>query len=282
VEKVKRFFSRLYTARVLAPNGSPMELAECIGPTTRNRAKMVKRFFSHSYTALVPSPNSTPIWWHCMPLPDGSRVDAKPIDKSLQHKIWEGMGISANDLKGKSVLDIGANDGFFSIAAALCGASHVVALNTTDWSTWPKNIEYAAKIWDVEIEIVTADFRTWLPQSFEFVFFLGVLYHLEDVFTAMSLLNKFLVKAGTLYLETALTSASSDLPIFEYASDIYPTSIPQGRSTLKLTGISNFLVPNDAAIRNLADTYGFDVVALLNTDYCRENPNRGLYKFIKR
>jgi tRNA (mo5U34)-methyltransferase len=282
VEKVKRFFSYLYTARVPTPNGSQMESSECIRPTRRNQAEMVKRFFSRSYTALVPSPNGLPIWWHCMPLPDGSRVDARPIDKSLQHKIWEGMGISANGLKGKSVLDIGANDGFFSIAAALCGASHVVALNTTDWSTWPKNIEYAARIWDVEIEIVTADFRTWLPRSFEFVFFLGVLYHLEDVFTAMTHLNKLLVKGGTLYLETALTSVSSDLPIFEYASDIYPTSIPQGRSTLTQIGISNFLAPNDAAIRNLADTYGFDVVALSDTDYCRENPNRGLYKLVKR
>jgi tRNA (mo5U34)-methyltransferase len=244
--------------------------------------RKAERFFSRSYTTLVPSPNGSPIWWHCMPLPDGSRVDAQPIDKALQHKVWEAMGISPNGLHGKSVLDIGANDGFFSIAAALSGASHVVALNAVDWMTWPQNIKYAAEMWDAEVEIITADFRVWLGHPFDSVFFLGVLYHLEDVFSAMSLLNKRLVQGGMLYLETAMAGVRSDLPIFEYASDIYPTSIPQGRETLSLTGVSNYLAPNDAAIRNLADTYGFDAIALSDTDYCRENPNRGLYRLVKR
>jgi len=51
-----------------------------------------------------------------MPLPDGTRISGKHPDKDLQFKMWRPVQI-ANDggLRGKSVLDIGANDGFFSL-----------------------------------------------------------------------------------------------------------------------------------------------------------------------
>ncbi len=45
------------------------------------------------------------------------------------------------------------------------------------------------------------------------------------------------------------------LPVFECASDIYPTFAIQDKGNLSSTGRSNYLFPNDHAIRNLAYTY---------------------------
>ena len=41
-----------------------------------------------------------------------------------------------------------------------------------------------------------------------------------------------------------MTAIASDLPIFEGASDSYPTTVPQDRNSLNGVGISNYLLPN--------------------------------------
>ena len=104
-------------------------------------------FFQTSYDGLVDSPNGTSIWWHSMPLPNGSRISGNQPDKDMQFKMWDAMQI-ANDggLSGKRVLDIGANDGFFSIAALMAGAASVTSIDAA-WKTWPQNIEFASAAW---------------------------------------------------------------------------------------------------------------------------------------
>ena len=81
-------------------------------------------FFQKSYKALVESPNGTAVWWHSLPLPDGNRVNGNNPDKDLQLKMWRAMQIAdEGGLARKRVLDIGANDGFFTVAAAMAGAA---------------------------------------------------------------------------------------------------------------------------------------------------------------
>jgi len=104
-------------------------------------------FFQKSYKALVESPNGTAVWWHSLPLPDGNRVNGNNPDKSLQLKMWRAMQIAdEGGLARKRVLDIGANDGFFSVAAVIAGARKVTAIDK-DWSTWPLNIGYSTRAW---------------------------------------------------------------------------------------------------------------------------------------
>lgn len=107
-----------------------------------------------------------------MPWPDGNRVNGANPDKGLQFKMWDAMQIPhAGGLAGKRVLDIGAADGFFTIAAAMAGAKHVTAIGTADWMTWPHNIQHACQVWGVRAEIITADFRTYaFPDRFDVIF----------------------------------------------------------------------------------------------------------------
>ncbi|HKP67608.1 MAG TPA: class I SAM-dependent methyltransferase [Casimicrobiaceae bacterium] len=244
----------------------------------------METFFQTRLRKLTTSPNQR-IWWHALPLPDGSRIDSVHLDKDLQLKMWNALGLARDGITGKNVLDIGAADGFFSIAARMAGAATVTSIGTGDWSTWPHNIELASKTWDAPIDIITGDFRTHeFARRFDVILFLGVLYHIEDVFGAMKLLRELLGDGGSLYIETQMTAIASELPVFEYASDIYATIAPQDKPALGATGISNYLFPNEAAMLNLAHSYDFDCRMLdgSHNTYTLENPTRRMFRFTRR
>ncbi len=241
-------------------------------------------FFQTSYSRLVSSPNGLG-WWHSMPLPDGSRINGANQDKDFQLKMWQALQIP-NDggLAGKSVLDIGANDGFFTLAALKAGAERTVAINSSDWGSYPRNAQFAHEAWGVQSEIVTGDFRTYpFREKFDVIFFFGVLYHLQDVFTPMRQLRNLLTDDGVLYIETQMSKVECELPIFESASDIYPTIVIQYKSGLAHEGLSNYLLPNQAAMLNLAHAYDFtcDCFEDPEDQYTRENPYRRFFKLTK-
>jgi 2-polyprenyl-3-methyl-5-hydroxy-6-metoxy-1,4-benzoquinol methylase len=244
----------------------------------------MKPFFQDHFDKLIDSPNHSPIWWHSIPLPDGNRINGYAQDKDVQFKMWRAMQIAnRGGLAGKRVLDIGANDGFFTLAAIMAGAQEVTAVDM-DWGTWPQNIQYANQVWQVTPRLITADFRTYdFQQSYDVIFFLGVLYHVEDVFSCIKTLGRLLAPQGTIYLETQMSKVESNLPIFEYASDIYPTVAPQDKPSLRHVGISNYLFPNDPAMRNLAYAYDFQCESLEgpHNSYINEHPSRGFYKLFK-
>src|ERR1700674_3509940 len=64
--------------------------------------------------------------------------------------------------------------------------------------------------------------------------------------------------------------------VFEYASDVYPTIAIQNKGGLALVGISNFLFPNEHAMRNLAYSYNFEYKCLNGPHnvYSKENASR--------
>ena len=241
-------------------------------------------FFQKSYKALVDSPNGSGVWWHSLPLPDGNRVNGNNPDKDLQLKMWGAMQIPDDGgLAGKKVLDIGANDGFFTVAAAMAGASKVTAIDK-DWSTWPVNIDYSTRTWRVDPEIVSGDFQCHpFSDVYDVIFLLGVLYHLENLPACMRRLRSLLGEGGVVYVETQMSQIQSPLPVFEYASDIYPTVAIQDKKNLALVGISNQLFPNEPAIRNLAHSYDFDCASLSGPSnvYTQENPYRQFFKLTK-
>jgi hypothetical protein len=44
-------------------------------------------YFQTSIPALTELPNRN-MWWHSLPLPDGTRIDSVHADKDLQFKMW--------------------------------------------------------------------------------------------------------------------------------------------------------------------------------------------------
>jgi SAM-dependent methyltransferase len=235
----------------------------------------MQSFLNRSRPKLIESPNGCP-WWHSAPLPGGRRTKGAHPDQDRQFKMWDAMQMPS--LAGLRVLDIGANDGFFSIAAATQGAV-VTSVNSTDWIGWPRNIHYLAEQWGVAPAVITGDFREhdFGGQAFDVILLLGVIYHVENVFGVMRQLKSLMAPGGRLYIETHLSPIGGDIPVWEAASDIFPTSAPQGKELVGQVGLSNFLLPNVNAVVNLADTYELSCQPLLDNDYCREDPGRGMF-----
>ena len=236
-----------------------------------HRQSRADQFLGTDYPSLVDSPNGR-FWFQSMPLPDGSRVRGASADPGREPNLWAAcFGRSRDCLSGKTVLDVGANDGYFSLAALLCGASEVAAVNTLELThgTFPANLQYAARKWQLAPRLIAADFHT-LPteRKYDVIFFFGVLNHLESVHAGVRHLERLLAPNGRIYLETPISGATADVPVMEVASDVFGR-VPQYRAGLNTVGNSNYLVPNELAVRAIAETHGLMVDPL---------PLAGLYE----
>ena len=155
-------------------------------------------------------------WWHSIDCGDGVVTSGVKTAKVLAQEV---ANMQLPPLTGKTVLDIGAWDGFFSFLAEDLGASKVMALDHVAWSLDVENLFKMGKegsavknplaapgIWKPEAlpgkrgfdivhkirnstveqqvaNIMTADLLS--IGQFDVVFFLGVLYHLEEPLTAL-------------------------------------------------------------------------------------------------
>src|SRR5205085_630430 len=97
------------------------------------------------------------------------------------------------DLRGKSVLDIGCNAGFYSIQMKQRGADRVVGIDTDE--KYLAQARFAAKVSAVDIEFRNLSvYRVReLNENFDLVLFMGVLYHLRHPLLALELLHEHIV-----------------------------------------------------------------------------------------
>ena len=97
------------------------------------------------------------------------------------------------DLSGASVLDIGCNGGFYSIEMKKRGASRVLGIDVDD--RYLNQARFAAATLGQEIEFQKCSVYNVdaIPGQFDFVFFMGVFYHLRYPLYA---LDKVITKVG--------------------------------------------------------------------------------------
>jgi tRNA (mo5U34)-methyltransferase len=186
-------------------------------------------------------------WFHQIELPDGSVTPGR--DRSAEKL----AALHLPNLRGKSVLDVGAWDGYFSFEAERRGASRVLA---TDAYVWQRpggkdGFEFArgalgSTVEDMEIEVL--DISPETVGRFDVVLFLGVLYHMRHPLLAlerMASVTKELLVVETLVDMTFLRSP---------AAAFYPWEL-HGDET-------NWWGPNRAAVLGMLLSVGFaDVVA---------------------
>ena len=160
-------------------------------------------------------------------------------------------------LKGKTVLDVGAWDGFFSFAAERAGASRVVALDGPVWDnvTWGSKagFELAREALGSRVEDLQMSVYDITPERvgiFDVVLFLGVLYHLEDPVLALKRLAA--VTGDLLVVETAMDFVWTKRP----AAAFYPKKELSGDRT-------NWWGPNASAVIGMLEVAGFNDVKLL-------------------
>jgi tRNA (mo5U34)-methyltransferase len=90
-----------------------------------------------------------------------------------------------DDLTGKTVLDVGCNGGFYSLEMKRRGAQRVVAIDVD--ATYLAQARFAAQVYQVEIEFhqLSVYDVDRLGEVFDFVLFMGVLYHLRHPLLAL-------------------------------------------------------------------------------------------------
>jgi tRNA (mo5U34)-methyltransferase len=229
-----------------------------------------------------------PYWCHSIDLGCGV---VTPGIKTPEYQAKELESLHLPDLRGKSVLDIGAWDGFYSFVAEERGAARVVA---SDWFAWaldreakdrykadcraagvpPQGFDRIPGLWRGEelpgkrgfdlaraarnsrVEPLVADYMTLNPADvgqFDVVLYLGVLYHMEDPLAALRRVRE--LTGGVAIVETEAIAIGG----FERRamSEFFP---PDAKLSDDPT---NFWAPNAPCLVALCQTAGFSRVEVL-------------------
>lgn len=188
-------------------------------------------------------------WWHSIDLGGGLVTPgAKPMQ--LMREEYENT-FSGIEIAGRSLLDIGAWNGAFSIEAKRRGARHVTALDRPlygDMAGVKASLEFAIKTTGFEISTCERDIEA--PGalqglgSFDIVLFLGVFYHLVDPILALRQI--YPIVGNVLIMETHVEPTTDHRPSMIF----YPGSELNNDS-------SNWWGPNIACVQSLLKTVGF-------------------------
>jgi tRNA (mo5U34)-methyltransferase len=190
-------------------------------------------------------------WFHQIDL--GRGVVTPGFDRTL--KKAQTIKLPA-DLSGKSVLDIGAWDGFFSFEAERRGAQRVVAIDRQVWTApvgpdnpWSgqEGFNLARAALGSRVEDADVGIHELSPErigTFDVVLFLGVFYHLPDPLVVLERVAS--VTRERLIVETHADLLGLRRPAMAY----YPGDELQGDDT-------NWWGPNLALLEALLRSHGF-------------------------
>jgi tRNA (mo5U34)-methyltransferase len=188
-------------------------------------------------------------WYHTIDL--GGGVVTRGVDNTPER--LSRVQLPAN-LSGRSVLDVGAWDGFFSFEAERRGASRVVASDYyswhgTGWGTGQGKSGFQlaraalrSRVEDVDLDVMNLSVEA--VGSFDIVLFLGVLYHLPNPLLALERVAS--VTNDLLIVETVVDMVGITRP----AAAFYPGRELNDDPT-------NWWGPNPAAVQAMLHSVGF-------------------------
>ena len=212
-------------------------------------------------------PNGFFTWYHSFRF---GNVYAPGTITSLKYQMWVSSLIPEN-LEGKTVLDIGTADGFYSFLCESRGAKKVVAV---DWIKFP-GFSAAHKILNSKVEFqklvvddstrgftkLKSDIGTInnIEEKFDIVLLFGVLYHLPN---PIMILQKLFENTDMLLIASHIID-SEELAMYYY---------PEGSLTTGDT--TNWWVPTPSCLTDIGTRIGFEKSVLVDTfDFDSINAN---------
>jgi tRNA (mo5U34)-methyltransferase len=185
-------------------------------------------------------------WFHTIDLGNGILT---PGQKDTPAEV---VHMRLPDLTGRTVLDVGAYDGFYSFEAERRGAKDVLATDSWAW-TWPgsnarRNFDLAHELLGSSVRVQDVAVEKLAPEviggTFDVVLFLGVLYHAPDPLG---------------YLKR-VRSVTGELAIIETVVDLLDVGVPAAAyypgESLNNDG-SNHFGPNPMAVEGMLTDAGF-------------------------
>jgi tRNA (mo5U34)-methyltransferase len=170
------------------------------------------------------------------------------------------------DLTGKTVLDIGCNAGFYSFEMKRRGAERVVAIDSDD--NYLRQARFAATVLEMDIELQNMSVYeiATLQEKFDFVIFMGVLYHLRHPLFALDLIREHVAKDLMLFQSMQRGSEEvdplkADYPFCEQAIFNQPGFPKMHFIEKRYTGDpTNWWIPNRACVEAMLRASGFSIV----------------------
>jgi tRNA (mo5U34)-methyltransferase len=195
-------------------------------------------------------------WYHSFELPGGTRIEGYVQIDTLRQR-YARFPIPAN-LTGKRVLDIGAWDGWFSFEAEMHGAE-VTAIDCVEIANF---LEIQKKLAS-RVSYRILDFYE-LPEAglgaFDFVFCLGILYHLKHPLLALEIVCA--LTTDTAVVESFVIDASTwrehqdEVPTMEF----YETDELGNQ-------LDNWIGPSVSCLMAMCRAAGFARVEFLHTTH---------------
>jgi tRNA (mo5U34)-methyltransferase len=180
---------------------------------------------------------------------------------------WERFShVVPASLRGKTVLDIGCNAGFYAIEMKKRGAERVVGLDTDE--AYLAQARFAAQVhgMDVELRRMSVYEVGLLREKFDLVIFMGVLTNLRHPLLALDLLHRHVVRETLLF--QSMLRGSAELPDLEEDYPFEETAVFNLPGYPKLHFVerryagdaTNWWIPNRACVEAMLRSAGFNIV----------------------
>ena len=257
----------------------------------RLRAWATRRFPAHGRPRIPDSPEgrelyaavaAIPFWCHSIDLGMGVVTPGIKTPAALRKEL---ASLRLPNLRGKSVLDVGAWDGFYSFTAERLGASRVVALDHHVWGVDrdardaykaecrqkgvpPRDPKHLPSLWNLEglpgkrgFDVAHAALRSRVEPlvcdllrldaatagQFDVVLFMGVLYHIDDPVEALRRVRRVTREVAVIETEAIAIDGFENRSLCEF----FP---PRAKLSDDPT---NYWAPTAAALVGLCEEAGF-------------------------
>jgi tRNA (mo5U34)-methyltransferase len=171
-----------------------------------------------------------------------------------------------SDLRGKSVLDVGCNAGFYSLEMKRRGADRVVGIDSDEG--YLAQARFAAHVsgLDIDFRQVSVYDVAELGEKFDIVLFLGVLYHLRHPLLALDLLHDHV--AADLLVFQSMMRGTSETRAFADDYPFWETGIFEDPRFPRMYFIeknychdpTNWWIPNRACVEAMLRSAGFAIL----------------------
>ncbi len=206
--------------------------------------------------------DSVPLWFHTFALAPGIYTPGIARDHGYRLAV-----LGADRFAGRSVLDVGAFDGFYSFLAEFRGARRVVALDNEQYVDWVRarfgvaltggmGFRAVAGLVGSRVEyrrIDALDVRE-LGERFDVVLCFGILHRVTNPIALLRALADVLAPGGEIVLETYGSHPAANAPAIEVhePGDVY------ARDDFVYWGFSS------EGLRRLARIVGFDEIEIVD------------------
>ena len=205
-------------------------------------------------------------WFH--------NINLKGVQTAPEHFLgdypafkWrEFAGAIPTDLRGKTVLDIGCNGGFYSIEMKKRGADRVLGIDYDE--RYLNQARFAAEVngLDIEFRPMSVYDVAKLGERFDIVLFMGVLYHLRHPLLALDLIHDHVCR--DLFIFQSMQRGSKDIEPLQDDYRFWQTEMFERPSYPRMYFVekkycgdpTNWWIPNRACSEAMLRSAGFDIL----------------------